>query len=111
MCKVIDFVEYKRKMEQIIVSRPSDEIPAKYITSVDLVPYKGIPAVLIQAKGKEYIYIINDGIRIFIMNDFLKGLNLDVEIKFESYKQYGNMLMKIDYLLHQRNSKNNIVSL
>lgn len=111
MCKVIDFAECRRKKEQIIVSSPYDEIPAKFITFVDLVPHKGDPAVLVQAKGKEYIYVITNGFRIHMMNEILRSLNLDIKIEFKTYKQYGYMLMEISDLLHQRNSPNNIVSL
>lgn len=111
MYKIIDFAECVRKKNQIIVSMPFDEIPAKYITRVDLVPHKGDPAVLIQAKGKEYIYVITNGARIYMMNSILRTLNLDIKIEFKTYKQYGYMLMEISDLLYQRNSKNNIVSL
>lgn len=41
--------------------------------------------------------VITEGFQIHIMNEFLRSLDtdIDVNVEFVSYKQYGNMLMDI----------------
>ena len=39
--------------------------------------------------------VITRGFQIHIMDEFLRSLGTEVEIKFESYSQYGQMLMDI----------------
>ena len=39
--------------------------------------------------------VIDEAFKIHICNEFLRGLDSGVEVEFESYSQYGNMLMDI----------------
>lgn len=39
--------------------------------------------------------VIDEAFKIHIMNEFLRGLGTSKEIEFESYTQYGNLLMDI----------------
>lgn len=39
--------------------------------------------------------VITKGFQIHIMNEFLRSLETDVEIEFESYKQYNELLMDV----------------
>ena len=39
--------------------------------------------------------LIDEAFKIHIMNEFLRGLGTDKEIEFQSYTQYGNLLMDI----------------
>lgn len=39
--------------------------------------------------------VINQGFQIHIMDEFLRSLETDVEIAFESYSQYAEMLMDV----------------
>lgn len=39
--------------------------------------------------------VIDEAFKIHIMNEFLRGLGTDREIEFQSYTQYGNLLMDI----------------
>lgn len=39
--------------------------------------------------------VITKGFQIHIMNEFLRSLETDVEIEFESYKQYDELLMDV----------------
>ena len=39
--------------------------------------------------------VITKGFQIHIMNEFLRSLKTDVEIEFESYKQYNELLMDV----------------
>lgn len=106
MCKVIDLMDYVNAKKQIKLDALSINhvIQPNHITGVELVPYMGKPAVLIRANGKEYVWMITNGINIYIMNGILKDLKLDVNVEFKSYTQYGYLLMEIDEMLKQQNS-------
>jgi hypothetical protein len=111
MCKVINFEEALRVKKQIVVENLFDEIPTKYITGVAMVNHNGDPAVLIQARGKEYIWKIVNGFRIHMMNEILRALNLGIEIEFYTFMQYGTLLLYADEIIKNRNAAGSIISL
>lgn len=39
--------------------------------------------------------VITQGFQIHIINEFLRSLDSDIEIVFDTYKQYGNLLMDV----------------
>lgn len=106
MCKVINLMDYVNARKQIKLDALSINhvIQPNHITGVELVPYMSKPAVLIRANGKEYVWMITNGINIYIMNGILKDLKLDVNVEFKSYTQYGYLLMEIDEMLKQQTS-------
>lgn len=111
MCKIIDFEDQMRKRNTIVIVT-SDGFPKPEQTQfVDL--QKGItnePAVVIGAniRGKlqEYILHLVTGYQIVACNKFLKSLNLKLEIKFESYRQYADLLFDCTVELDKRNTAN-----
>lgn len=42
-----------------------------------------------------YNQVINQGFQIHIANEFLRSLETDIDIEFESYSQYNEMLMDV----------------
>ena len=46
---------------------------------------------------------LTDGYEVFTANQFLKTLSTGVEIKFDSYSQYSNMLNEINEKLNDCN--------
>ena len=48
-------------------------------------------------KGSRIFYnqVVTQGFQIHLVNEFLRSLDTDIEVTFENYRQYGNMLMDI----------------
>lgn len=111
MCKVIDLRNYRRMKERIMIRDYRDYPAANKTTGLMIATIDNKPAVIIFAGGKEYAVIITSGFQIHFLNDFLKSLNLGLDIKFHNFNHYALLLYECDELLRERNKKNSIISM
>lgn len=53
--------------------------------------------MIVETSDKKYIFRLNDCIEIFICNEYLRTLNLKkpVEVTFNNYYEYGEMIQEI----------------
>ena len=102
--------------------------PGKYEVAVDKMELtkskKDDPMVSIwfkivgndEYKGSRIFFnqVITQGFQVHIVNELLRSMDSGIDVKFESYKQYGNLLMdiqeaidgKLEYALkYSKNSK------
>ncbi|KGO14001.1 hypothetical protein NZ45_09715 [Clostridium botulinum] len=72
------------------------------INEIGLIEFKGQPTLKISYKTKiEDFNIIlrkplTTGLQLYLANEFLRSLNTGIDIKFESFTQYNELLKSID---------------
>lgn len=70
---------------------------------VMLVPgRRGKPTAEVKRGNKFFYFPLTTGIEIHICNEFLRSLGLGIDIHFETYLQYGMMLLKCSELLEKK---------
>lgn len=112
MCKIINLQEHIRQQNRIIVRGTYPEINGNKVISVSLEKMNnGNPGAIVMADGKEYDFELINGFQVHRFNTFLRSLNLGLDIEFNTYSQYGLLLMKCNELIHKRNSKNQVITL
>ena len=70
---------------------------------VVLVPGRqGKPTAEVKQGNQFFHFLLTTGFEIHNCNEFLRSLGLDVNVRFETYLQYGKMLFTITELLKKR---------
>jgi len=89
---------------RILVDYRTGAVPtADGVEYVMLMPdHEGKPVVEVKQGSRFYYFPLTNGFQVHICNGFLRSLDLGIDIHFESYLQYGNMLMECSELLEKR---------
>ncbi|NFQ67346.1 hypothetical protein [Clostridium sporogenes] len=71
------------------------------INEIGLIDFKGQPTLKISYKTKieDFNIILRNplttGLQLYLANEFLRSLNTDIDIKFENFSQYNELLKSI----------------
>jgi hypothetical protein len=104
--KEVPHGQYEVKIEklELTASKAGDPMVTCWIKVVDG-EYKGSMIFMNQ--------VVNRGFQVHIANEFLRSLESGIDIKFENYSQYGQLLMdvheaiddRLEYCLHYGEGK------
>lgn len=76
---------------------------ADRVEYVMLMPdHDGKPVVEVKQDNIFYYFPLTNGFQVHICNEFLRSLDLGIDIHFKSFLQYGNMLMECSELLRKK---------
>lgn len=102
MCKVVSLADYLQEKNRVIVKR-IEQIPRReQITQIEISDNHGDPAVLVKAKGKDYLFPLTDGRELHMCNQMLRSLDLGIDVEFQTFMQYFLLIEQCNSLLHQR---------
>lgn len=87
--KEVPFGEYEVAIDkmELTASKAGDPMVSVWFKIVSDGEYKGSRIFMNQ--------VVKQGFQIHIINEFLRSLDSGVEITFDTYKQYGNLLMDV----------------
>jgi hypothetical protein len=101
----------KQEMLEVLELSASFPVSADKIISVELAANANDePVARMLVHGDDVVmceWLLTDAPHISVFNEFLNTLNLGVEVKFENFKQYAELLMTCDKLIHEHRSEQN----
>ncbi|MDR2044247.1 MAG: hypothetical protein LBQ15_07760 [Clostridium sp.] len=99
----------KEKMLEVLELSASFPAAADNLVSVELAANaNGVPVARMFVSGGDaclYDWELTDAPHIGVFNEFLKTLDTGLEIKFENYRQYGELLITCDTLIRERRAE------
>ncbi len=72
------------------------------VVNVSLCSFNGNPVLSIITSDAEYLHGITDGFMVMKANNFLYSLKLGCEIAFRNYRQYAELLLRLNRTLEIR---------
>lgn len=87
--KEVPFGEYEVAIDklELTASKAGDPMVSVWFKIVSEGEYKGSRIFMNQ--------VVKQGFQIHIVNEFLRSLDSGIDITFDTYKQYGNLLMDV----------------
>ena len=87
--KEVPFGEYEVAIDklELTASKADDPMVSVWFKIVSEGEYKGSRIFMNQ--------VVKQGFQIHIVNEFLRSLDSGIDITFDTYKQYGNLLMDV----------------
>lgn len=86
-----------------ITCRNRDLVKPQEVECIMLVPGRqGKPTAEVKQGNQFFHFPLTTGFEIHNCNEFLRSLGLDVNVHFETYLQYGEMLFTVTELLKKR---------
>ncbi|MCC8077599.1 MAG: hypothetical protein LIO60_04515 [Oscillospiraceae bacterium] len=104
MCEIIDFEEFRRSKAVKQIQHQMGFPKHETVIRVELIKtVNGDPAVYILSTDGVFLHTITNGFAIYHCNEFFKGFGFDINVKFETYGQYGMLIWKINELIKKKN--------
>ena len=87
----------------LVTSRNYDKLRSDNVEFAELgMGAHSEPLVKVKCNNEFYYFTVADPYGIYLCNEYLRSLNLNVDISFKNYNQYGMLLWRITELLKEK---------